>query len=1536
MLLHNLIKLKHLALLVILCLPAFVVATAPVKQDSIYKVHSTMSSLPVNATLYVSDSIPASVNCSKSILEAKLKIRLRLGETYAFGSSAFTSQVKVKIEAYPTFAGSSPLQTWWAELNINESNPEEVFIKDFTVDHSLIKRFETSIYSYTAPGGSKNDSVQVFITYDEKFGIQIPSNLDIDNVTLSSIKSPVTFKWTRGTCPDIPNYQFQLLRIYNNACAACTTDVTDIDAVVDWNKALTIETGGSDTTLKLSIMEGTGYYIWRVRPIGTYYDGGISDSRNWGTWSDTYYSQGGTYSFDNTSTAANKFYYTQFDDTLNWIYSRVFSEGDPLSTKVRIGEKMNYANGLLQSKQNQGHSQSMQEVVVNQTIYDWSGRPALVTLPAPLSNDTMYYRKGFVRVGSNLYTAANFDEDNNYKNPAAVTHGVLTDYYSNSNADLTVPNAEGYPFSRNLYERDGNARVKEQSSPGETHRLKITNSHTTQTLYGGVSDMELIRIFGDEAPSAEGVHKVITVDPNAIASINYISKEGQTIATCLSVCDSALQDTLTSQASARFDVIDTVKGNTAFGEYGIVSSKPLVLATPTDVDFYYSISANSISDICTGLCNTCDYTIELMIKADDTTYAAGKLLASHLCGGSAPSWDTTFSKTLPAGSYIIQKQVYANNYIDSTHTVTYLDQHLDSLRERILDTMNAYLASVYTHLANSDLTSLYGAGCLNINTGVANPDSVFADSTAVMNVGCTSIHIPILACPGYSCPGNAPDFEAYFNARWAGTSYVGTDGGGYLNYFPNNLSVGMVGFQPGQFNTLVSNMLSSSGDAYTCQQLWQCWERLTQSYSVMKSLSDTTAYNLDLLHEFLTCTGTKFSGFDDSDASKYREQAYQWFYYDTGDKPYCDTIFEDLYGALPWAQDGLYDSITDQKYRNYYLCTRNMSPDSIAPGTSEVLANMECGCKGVCEDRYESFKTKLIQMYHNDSIYVEGDLYQLRSDSTWGQLYAYDTIALTSISDSVHFYRSMAEIECAAYSLVEECKKSCAFTVYSTLGQVDSVGSPAEILAAQQAMTWNFELQLGPSCGMAYEQIKPYGTNADTLNKIWEQHYGSAGNDVLMGMARDKNGCGGYLLAGFTGSTDTLHDVSDTLRGDYDYWIIRVDCDGHKLWDKRIGGSDEDILTSVFQTRDGGYIVAGTSVSDSTSEKTDSSRWNSGDYWVVRIDPNGSILWDKTYGGSGEDNLVSIIETSDGNLLIGGNSNSPISGEKTVSRLLDYNTDFWVIKTDASGNKIWDKVYGSGADDKLGDLAEARDGNYLIGGSCTGDGGNRTVFTNNYDYWVVKTDTAGNFIWDKCYGGDDDENLLTIEVSELENDSSIILIGCSASDSYTSSTPGAFGKTQDGFGKADAWVVKIHPNGTPVWDHIYGGDRDENVTRLSLTGIKQVKDYGYILGVVSNSNPGTGNKVDSCGVVKVADYWLVRIDSAGNKLWDRSFVGTESDIITAVDVDENSNYWLAGASPSDSTGGINGNKKTHNYDFTLSGHDFWLIKAREGHDGFWQ
>jgi hypothetical protein len=177
--------------------------------------------------------------------------------------------------------------------------------------------------------------------------------------------------------------------------------------------------------------------------------------------------------------------------------------------------------------------------------------------------------------------------------------------------------------------------------------------------------------------------------------------------------------------------------------------------------------------------------------------------------------------------------------------------------------------------------------------------------------------------------------------------------------------------------------------------------------------------------------------------------------------------------------------------------------------------------------------------------------------------------------------------------------------------------------------------------------------------KQWDKRYGGDNDETMYGMIATPDG--GYLLAGHTDSpiSGDISQATPIANSTLDAWVIKLSSNGTKQWDRRWGGWDLEIISTIVATADGGYLIGGYTRSSANGDITEASRGGS-DYWVIKIDSQGTKLWDRSYGGASEDYLSSIVATPDGGFLLGGTSSSGISGEKTQASR--GGTDYWVIK----------------------------------------------------------------------------------------------------------------------------------------------------------------------------------------------------------------------------------------------------------------------------------
>ena len=304
-------------------------------------------------------------------------------------------------------------------------------------------------------------------------------------------------------------------------------------------------------------------------------------------------------------------------------------------------------------------------------------------------------------------------------------------------------------------------------------------------------------------------------------------------------------------------------------------------------------------------------------------------------------------------------------------------------------------------------------------------------------------------------------------------------------------------------------------------------------------------------------------------------------------------------------------------------------------------------------------------------------------------------------------------------------------------------------------------------------------------------------------------------------------------------------------WSKTFGGSDDDLIFSVQQTRDDGYIIAGSTRSYGAGDE---------DLWLIKTDPEGDIEWDRTFGDKGFDRGVSVQQIGDGAyIVVGGGSEGG-----------------WLLQIDSKGSKEWEKYFQSAGGNSI---QQTRDGGYIIvGGKSIND------VRYSDDIWLVKTDSYGNKEWEQNFGGPEFEIGYSVQQTR---DGGYIITGI---------------KALYGGGNERFWLIKTDSYGNKEWDQtflILGPGWGGNCVR-------QTSDGGYI--ITGSGDPyGAGHM----------DVWLIKTDSLGNKEWDRTFGGTESDWGSSVKITYDGGFIIAGGT----------------FSYGRGKSDIWLIKTdSEGHE----
>ncbi|MDO8123882.1 MAG: cadherin repeat domain-containing protein [Candidatus Hermodarchaeota archaeon] len=223
-------------------------------------------------------------------------------------------------------------------------------------------------------------------------------------------------------------------------------------------------------------------------------------------------------------------------------------------------------------------------------------------------------------------------------------------------------------------------------------------------------------------------------------------------------------------------------------------------------------------------------------------------------------------------------------------------------------------------------------------------------------------------------------------------------------------------------------------------------------------------------------------------------------------------------------------------------------------------------------------------------------------------------------------------------------------------------------------------------------------------NHLWNHTYGGALPDGAMSVLEVSSG--GFILCGNTASFGV---------GDADVWVVRTDADGNHLWNQTYGSINYDMAYSVIEVSDGGFALAG------LTNATGGVAMYGSDMWLIRTDANGNHLWNQTYGGANGDMAYSVVELSGGDLVLSGTFNSSYG--------IGLDADMWLVRTDTNGNHLWNQTYGGPSSEMGGTVVEMSDGGFAFSGltDSSGAGGG--------DVWLVRTDTTGNELWNHTYGG---------------------------------------------------------------------------------------------------------------------------------------------------------------------------------------------------------
>ena len=414
---------------------------------------------------------------------------------------------------------------------------------------------------------------------------------------------------------------------------------------------------------------------------------------------------------------------------------------------------------------------------------------------------------------------------------------------------------------------------------------------------------------------------------------------------------------------------------------------------------------------------------------------------------------------------------------------------------------------------------------------------------------------------------------------------------------------------------------------------------------------------------------------------------------------------------------------------------------------------------------------------------------------------------------------------------------------------------------------------------------------------LWEHSYGGKQAEYLFDLQPTPDY--GFILAGSSLSKKTGSKTEDN-KGDLDYWIWKMDEKGAMEWQKSFGGNGSDFLQSLRLTPDGGYILGGTSTSGKDLDKKDEGRGGN-DYWFIKLNAKGNEEWQQTFGGDGQDDLLSIVPSRNGGYLITGSSSSAASGDKTAKH--HGNMDYWLLQLDSKGKVLWQQSYGGDYADLLRSVEATQDGGYILGGySNSTQSGDKS--SSNYgeggDYWVIKIDAKGSIEWQQTLGGDKDDQLYALHQTA---DHGYIVAGSSNSGLTNN-------KNKANRSGTDFWVLQLNTLGNIVWQETYDFGKYD-----ILTSLVENDDHSFLIGGHAQSEGKKGKDPEA-----VNDYIALKISPTGEKLWEKTIGSSGEDILKKVVETRDGGYVMAGTSDGkvsrDKNSGV-GNK------------DFWVVKLKD-------
>lgn len=407
------------------------------------------------------------------------------------------------------------------------------------------------------------------------------------------------------------------------------------------------------------------------------------------------------------------------------------------------------------------------------------------------------------------------------------------------------------------------------------------------------------------------------------------------------------------------------------------------------------------------------------------------------------------------------------------------------------------------------------------------------------------------------------------------------------------------------------------------------------------------------------------------------------------------------------------------------------------------------------------------------------------------------------------------------------------------------------------------------------------GAGLSVVNSL---RFGGNGNDLASDILVEEDGS--VLISGYTdSSTGTVF----SSHGEEDFLVVKLDDNLDLQWWNSFGGSGRDIAEAIAVTKDGGYVLAG--LTESNDGDVSGNR-GIGDFWVIKLSQEGELLWQKTFGGSGQDHAYDVLERPSGSIVVGGYTRS---NDGDVSGY-DWGEDFWIIELDSEGNLLSQWIKGGyRSEDCVRRLIQDEDGSlYAVGYFAYRDCGISCNYVEN-QMSILRISSGGEIDWFTQFGSRYFEDGFDIVTNTVGG---VIAIG---------SQDAGVSLFSNGLGGKDFWVISVDDEGNELWSKNYGGSFKDVARSVVLA------DYAGV--IVAGQT--TSDDSDVSGNSGMTDAWIVHIDSTGKIVESLTFGSSGDDVIHSA-FSKRDTIVYAGYSTSAERPGVSSGAK-----------DLWVIEAEK-------